>query len=482
VMTGWMPGGRTVVGLAVLAAMHVALAVVHVAPGAAQVAPGAAQARDTLQLTLQQAVTRALATSEVVETARTQRAMAAAQITQARAGALPQVSGAVVYNRTLASIFDNLQFGPAPEPGEEPGENPFANLPFGQRNTWNASLQISQPLYAAGRVSTALQIARRVRNISELQVEEAEADVSLQVRNAYFLMALADEMVGIAQEAYDLADAVLRQVDLFWRQGTASEYDLLRARVERDNLEPGIIEARTARHLAELNLKRLVHLPADAPIVAATPLTPVVAAVDRAALEDAVRRRPALRALTEEIAAREGAVRIARSARLPSVGMAATFAYQAFPQQVQPIGADWRRDWAVSVQAAIPIFDGFRTRGQVQQAQAEVRAVELQRDQVRQGLDLELEAALGDFEAARAQIEARRGTVVQAQRTLELAELRFGSGLATQLDVSSARLLLQQARVNEAQALYNYVNALARLERVSGGEVPLVQPRLPSGD
>jgi outer membrane protein TolC len=44
--------------------------------------------------------------------------------------------------------------------------------------------------------------------------------------------------------------------------------------------------------------------------------------------------------------------------------------------------------------------------------------------------------------------------VAQAERALELAELRFRTGLSTQLDISNARLLLQQARVNEAQALY----------------------------
>jgi outer membrane protein len=450
--------------------------------GLAMTPAGVQAQQDTLRLTLDAAVSRALATSEEVETARQQRAMAGAQITQARAGALPQVSGGVVYNRTLASIFDNISFGPPPEPGEDDAPNPFANLPFGRPNTWNASLQIAQPLYAAGRVGTALQIARRVRSAADLQVLEAESEIALQVRSAYFVVVLADQMVGIAQEAYELADAVVRQVELFRQQGTASEFEVLRARVERDNLEPGIIEARNARHLAELNLKRLANLPADRPLVAATPLTPVVADVDRAALQEALSRRPALRSLDEQIAARAGAVRIARSGYLPTVGVAANFAYQAFPDRVLPLDADFRRDWAVTVQASIPIFDGFRTRGQVQQAQAELRTAELQRDQVRQGLELEFEAALGEFEAARAQIEARRATVAQAQRTLELAELRFRSGMATQLDISSARLLLQQARVNEAQALYNYVNALARLERASGGEVPLVQPRLPSGE
>src|SRR5690606_12884109 len=130
-------------------------------------------------------------------------------------------------------------------------------------------------------------------------------------------------------------------------------------------------------------------------------------------------------------------------------------------------------------QASVPIFNGFRTRGQVEQARAELRMAELERAQIREGLAVELEAALGEFDAARAQIEARRATVGEAERTLELAELRFSSGLATQLDISNARLLLQQARVNEAQALFNYLNALAQLERISGGEIPLVESRLP---
>jgi outer membrane protein TolC len=59
--------------------------------------PLGAQGRaDTVSLTLSEAVSRALATSEEVETARTQRLLADAQITQTRAGALPQISGGLV--------------------------------------------------------------------------------------------------------------------------------------------------------------------------------------------------------------------------------------------------------------------------------------------------------------------------------------------------------------------------------------------------
>jgi outer membrane protein TolC len=436
-----------------------------------------------LRLTVEGAVARGVAQAEEVERVRAQRGVAEGQVTQTRAGALPQVNGQLVYNRTLASIFDGISLGAPPEPAEpgaEPVENPFASLPFGRPNVWNAGVQITQPLYSGGRVGTGLEIARQYLRAVDMEIAEAESDIALQVRNAYFQTVLADAFIAISEEAYALANAHLAQVQLFRQQGTVSDFDVLRASVERDNLEPNIIEARNARRLAELNLRRLVNVPAGQPLELLTPLDVRIADVDRAALLDALAMRPALLGLDAMVAAREGAVRIARAERLPTVGAAANFSYQAFPDRVTPFDTNWRRDWSFSVQAAVPIFNGFRTSGQVQQAQAELRQIELQRDEVRQAIALELESALGDFDAARAQIEARRATVAQARRALELAELRFGSGLSTQLDVSNARLLLEQSRANEAQSLFNYLNALARLERVTGNQVPLVAARIPS--
>jgi outer membrane protein len=287
---------------------------------------------------------------------------------------------------------------------------------------------VSQPLYAAGRVRTALDIARNVRRAATLEIEEAEADIALQVRRAYFQLGIAEEFVTIASEAYDLADAQLKQVELFRQQGTVSDFDVLRARVERDNLEPPIIEARNARRLAELELKRLVNVPASQPIVVTTRLEPVVEDVDRDALRDALARRAGLRALDEAIAAREGAVRIAQAARRPSVDFRGLFSFQAFPLAPLPPMRDWRRDWSVSVNLSLPILDGGRAAGETLQAETELRQVRLQRAQLREALELELEAALAEFEAARAQIQARRATVEQARRATELAELRFRSG------------------------------------------------------
>jgi outer membrane protein len=455
------------------------LSILLAAAVAAAPFPAAAQ-EPPLALSLESAVARAVALAEEVEFARTQRTSAEAQIQQVRAGVLPQLSASVNYTRTLASLFQDLRF-PMPEDDDEGnGDNPFAALPFGQPNTWNATLQVSQVLYAAGRVRTALGIAENMREATTLEIAEAESDIALQVRRAYFQLGIAGEFVTIASEAYDLANAQLAQVELFRQQGTVSDFDVLRARVERDNLEPPIIEARNARRLAELELKRLVNVPASQPIVLTTRLEPAVEDVDRGALRDALERRAGLRALDQVIAAREGAVRIAQAAKKPSVDFRGFFSFQAFPSAPLPPIRDWRRDWSVSVNLSLPILDGGRAAGETLQAETELRQVRLQRAQLQEALELELEAALAEFQSARAQIQARRATVDQARRATELAELRFRSGLSTQLETSDARLLLRQAQVNETQALSAYLTTLARLERASGGEIPLVSTRLPS--
>lgn len=436
---------------------------------------------DTTRLSLSRAVAVALEEGEEVRVARARRQATEGQVVQARSGAYPQLTGGFGYTRTLASLFSGLDFGGADEDGED-GENPFADLPFGRPNVWSANLMLTQPLYSGGRVGTGLRVARLARLAADLDIVEAEAELTHQVRISYFQAVLAAELVRIAEEAHLLATAQLRQVELFRAQGVSSEFDLLRARVEADNLEPNIIEARNARRIAELNLKRLLNLPATQPIALTTRLAPHIGEVDRAALRQALSERAALRALDAIVEAREGAVHYARTERLPSVNFNGAFAWQAFPEPFTPFDTPWRRDWTVGVQASIPLFNGFRTRGQVQQATAELEQAGLQRTMARQGFELELEAALGDFEAARAQIDARRSTVGEARRALELAELRFANGLATQLELSTTRLLLEQARLNEAQALFAYVSALTQLERVSGGTVPLLVTLLPDED
>ena len=454
---------------------------------------------DTLRLSLEEAVRRARRESEEIASARATLATAEAQVVQATAGALPQINSNLTYNRAIRTIFDEAK-GPPPAPDSlippafDPDKPPrerfdllsqllaqdfvsalFQGLPFGRKNTYVATLSLTQPLYVGGKVGAARNVAEHFRSAARSRLAEEEAEVVLQVRTAYLNASLAQRLMRIARESRRVARHHFEQVESFYEAGTASEFDLLRARVDLENRDPVVVEAENGATLALLELKRLVNVPAHRPVTLSSRLDPTVIQVDVERLEELVMERPALSAARQQVAMREEAIKIARGDRLPTVSLMGNMGFQAFPDDVLPPGFDdWRKDWSAALSISMPIFDGFRTRGQVDQARAELKTAELQEAQLRESLALQTEAALAEYRAARARIDARRETVQLAERTLELAEVRFANGMSTQLEVSDAALLLDQARVNEVQALYDYVRALATMERLTAGEMELM--------
>ena len=463
--------------------------------------PAAAQQpTDSVSLSLTEALSLALSRSEEVRVAEQQVELASAQVRTARSSLLPQVNTQVGYTKTLRSVFqgaeieipDSLRFEPdslAPigdrisylernTPNAAFGAlgSLFSNLPFGRENAWIAAATLNQPLFAGGRIVSGVQLAQHGEAAAEASLREARADVALQVRQAYYGALLAQEAESIVEASVELAQQHLDRVRLLLETGQASELDALRAEVELENLRPQLVQARNARELALLNLKRLVNLQIDASVRLTTSLTasdpelPRPEDIRLPTLAEAgpqLSQRAAIEAAERQIAMRREQVQIARGAYLPSVSLQANLARQAFPGGFLPDG-QWQDDWTVGFVVQWPLFQGLRRGAEVDAAQAQQRQAELQADQLREGVRLEYEQPLGELEQARAQIAAASRNVTQAQRVYDLTELRYQEGLATQLDVSDARLALQQARMNEANAFHDFYLALARAERALG--------------
>ena len=476
-------------------------------PLAAQQDTGGA---DTVSLSLPEALRRAGEESEEVKLAEANVELARTEIAAARAAALPQLNANLGYVRTLASVFDtgggfslpdSLRFDPDPGlPLEErvrylEDKTPaaaigalgglFSNLPFGRENAYMASISGSQLLYSGGRVGAALDIAESYRAAAQAGLAQQAAEVRLQVRGAYYQALLAQEIADIAGAALEQADRFLSQEQLRRRAGSASELEVMRAEVARDNLRPQLVQARNAADLAMLNLKRLVDLPLTQPVRLTTELE-----VPRLSDTAAVRPSPelieahaaTLAAAQEQVAIRDKAVDIARGASLPNVSMQTNYARQLFPSQMFAFTESWRPDWTVSLNVSVPIFSGFRRRAELQRSQVQLEQSRLQLEQLREGLQLQYEQARGEKERALSAIQARQRTVDVAQRVYDLTVLRYERGLATQLEVSDARLSLLQARTNLAQASADYYIADTGQARASAGAMPPTQsPTAPGG-
>jgi outer membrane protein TolC len=455
----------------------------------AQRASLAASGLSTLQS--QEVPSRALTLDEVIELAEArseQIAIAQFGVTRAVAGEqrarserLPQLAGGASYDRTLQSEFEGIFSG-----GAGAGDGGFggdlSELPFGQPNAFRLNLAFSQAVYAGGRIDAQQQLAVAGRSVADTSLKSARAQLVLDATQAFYDAALTDRLVAIAEASLQQAEATLAQVELAYKAGRSPEFDALRARVARDNQRPNVIRAKANRTIASLRLKQLLEIPASQPVTVSAELDDAaldppsrfaaqLADVTAVSASQTAAGRVPVQQATSAVRAREAALRITKSQRRPYVSVNSALGEVAYAGL--PGFDDWRTNWTVGASVQIPLFTGGRLKAEEISAGADVGEARARQKLAVELSEAETEATLAVLDAAVATWKASAGTVEQAARAYDIADLRFREGISTQLELLDARLVLQSAQVNRAQA--------ARDVQVSRARVSLL-PDLPLGN
>jgi outer membrane protein len=452
-------------------------------------------------LTLSQALDIAEKQSETVGIARAELARTEGERRRARSAYFPQLNGSASYQRTLRSQFSNLAsatdtsttpaqlcgtFVPIPTNSVDQrldslesavrcasSNDPFAafkNLPFGRENAYRIGLSFSQTIYSGGQVRGQTQAAGAQVRSAALGLTASRAQLLLDVTSAYFDASLSDQLLSIAEATLRQADTTLSQTRLSRQVGNQSEFDLLRARVTRDNQRPVVIQRRADRDLAHYRLKQLLDIPLDQPIALITELADS-ALVDSSRLQTVVEQlgdttlaaRAPVRQANEAVEAQRGLVRVARGQQLPQLALSSQYALLGYPDNVSPFQTNYLSDWTVSLALQLPLFTGGRIGGQVAAAEANLTQARLRLQQSRELAEVDLRNALIQLEAADAGWQASAGTVEQASRAYQIADLRYREGISTQTELLDSRIQLEQAQASRARAARDLQVARMRL-------------------
>ncbi len=422
---------------------------------------------EELALGLDKAIELGLANDEMLLQAAQAVAGAEGQVLEARSNAFPQFALSGQYGRNILRPSFFL-------PGEffENGSG-TVKIEIGEDNDFNGAVSLSQVLWAAGRVSAGLEAAREY--LSSFRYRElATADyVRFSVKEAYYGAVMASEALLIEEKAHETAEEATRIARKGFEQGVVSKYDLMRAEVELANREAPLVKARNDHDQALLSLKRRCGLDAAVGVSLTDTITAVThpAAVDTALA--AMRAGSAeIRALEHSVGAQRHFLRIAKAERYPMLQLNAYYAIQT----------QWSNDWlppeeqiaksaAVQIGFQMPIFDGFRAKGKIGAAKADLRSAELELERVVRNKELAVRQAHLTLENALVALEGREESVKLAEETYRIALVRLTNGLATPIERLDAELALTAARVQLAQARYATRMAQAYLELAVGSEV-----------
>lgn len=409
-------------------------------------------------LTIAEVRNRALEFNRTYLTAQEDVIKAKADVTRARSGALPDitVNGNFSRNFSIPSSFVTI-------------DNETAEFKFGFKNTFGASISAVQSIWQGGKVFTALSIAKDYRGYSEQVAGAVEASVIYQAEVLFYQTMLERARLSVLEKSYEANSYSLDVIQKKFDQGLVSEYELLRARVEQSNLKPQILHAESNLRLSEKRLKSFLGIDLNEPLmVVEEPADTSIANLPslHELTRTALARRPEMRQADYFAEITRKAVRVARADYYPSLAAVMDYSWSA-QSDAMTLSENQSRSWTAGINLSIPIFKGGETRGAVTQAIADHSQARLAKAQTSDDIRLEVEEAYDRILQAKESLDIQGSTIAQAEKGMEIANLRYESGVGTQLEVLSAETALRDARRILAEALFSFREAKAGLKKAT---------------
>lgn len=415
--------------------------------------------KDTVSLTLSKTMELALKNNNDLKISFLNKSIADEKVSEAWGSAvMPDISGNINYRKALKKGVFNI---------EAPGFS--GSFPVGTDNTMTASLNLEQPLFS-GAAFIGIRVAQTYSDIAATYYESAKNELKVQVKQAYYSYLLAQEVVKLSKQNLTLAEDNLKNTQSLYRAGMISEYDLVRAGVQVQNLIPEIQSAENAVKVAENLIKLITGLNMENRISISDSLTYTVQTLSE--FEDYYERimqaNPLIKGSELETLFRDDAVTARFAQHFPTLSLFGSWQTEAQEDDGRAF-SNWRYNSSSSIGLTlkIPIFKGFQTSSIVEQAKLDYQIALENHDKTKRVLSNQLNDLMGTIERDKQRLEAYKAAINQADLAYSIAVKRYNTGLSTQLEVVDAMVSLTRAKVNYLTAIYDYRISLAKLDQLT---------------
>ncbi len=421
-------------------------------------------------LTLGDAARLAAHQSAQAQEAQARTTQAGARVRQQFAEFLPNLSGSasvMEYDLNSAAAF---RFPSVPGSSLFNTLLPPAGALFPPLKDYDARARIADTLFSFGAIQRYRQ-SQTSRDAASADAANTAELAAAAAANAYLQAQRAEATVRARVADSALAQNLLEIAIQQLAAGVGVRLDVTRAQAQRSSARAQLITARNQLDQTRLDLFRTLGLPLDTHLTLVDSLgtLPVADSLspESQALDRAFRDRPDLRAADLQLEAARRQISAIKAERLPAVGAFATDGASA--GTLNRVLNTY--SWGVGV--SLPVFDGFRREGRIEEGRADEHEIELRRRDLRQQAAIEVRGAYLNLGSARQQVDATREQRELTDEEVTEARERFRTGVAGNADVITAELALDAARTQEIDALTNYQSARVALARATGSVTSL---------
>jgi outer membrane protein len=431
---------------------------------------------DSSPITLQHAVTIALAKNPLHKAALADTKQSSADVREARSVLMPRVTFSETATRGNDPVY---VFGSRLRQQRFTADDFSLNklntpLPFGNFSTRFGGTWSLFDSFASWR---GVNRAKQMNDAAGYQLERTDQEIVFRVVDAYYGVLLATKQLELAEQALKTAQSILDRSQSRFDSGLVVESDLLTAKVRMAARRQELIRARNNLDLAEAELNTALGVSMDSSfqptdtLKELMPAVPLLQDVEKLALMN----RPDLKRIQSEQAAQRESVAIAKSSFGPRVNAFAGWEMDN-PTFVAGGGGN---NWLGGLEMQIDLFQGGAKRAALAHERARQEKVTAMQQIASDGVRLEVRRAYYNLDSARQEVEVTRAAIAQAQDSLRINQDRYDSGLTTVTDLLGAEEAALHSQTDYWEAVYRFHTSYASLELASGSlnlQSPVVMP------
>jgi outer membrane protein TolC len=355
--------------------------------------------------------------------------------------------------------------------------SPSSDLPITSKMApaWSVGIEGVVPLWTFGKITNLWDAASAQVKVGEGEVRKERNELRFAVRRAYYGVLLTRDALELVHEALSRVDKYVTRLEQHLAEGEGDEIDLLKLKIQREELIVRESEAQKQQAIALAGLKFYTGLSAginlpERPLArVAHNLAPLARYLSAARLY-----RPEINMARAGVLAREAQLRIERARFFPDLGVALSARFVNAPEVT-----DQRNPFVVdaghgrSLGAALVLrykLDFLPQSARYNQAEAQLEEQRATERFALGGVGVEVEQAFREAEDAARKLEAYTRATSYAKRWLIQVQQGIDVGTFEDADVVDPAKEYALKRFSQMSATFDYNMAVAHLAQATGWE------------
>ena len=339
-------------------------------------------------------------------------------------------------------------------------------------NIWVGAITVQQPVFVGGKIIYSNQMAVLAQQLSEAKYDMKEADVLLDVDQAYWQIISIANKKKLAESYVELLEEMEKDVQTAVNAGVSTESDLLQVRVKANEARMMLTKATNGLTLSKMLLCKRIGLPLDSAIVLADETLDVIPEPGRPvekSLEDIYESRPETRSLTLATKIFDKKAKVVRADLMPTVALMGAFTVSN-PNVYNGFQNQWQGgNLSAGVMVKIPITHGGEALFKYKKAKAEARLYQDQLDDAKEMINLQVTQQRKLFDEALQKVEMARSNLDLAEDNLRSARVGLDAGVIATNTVLGAHTAWLSAHSEYIDAGIELQMTAASLRKAEGG-------------